>query len=296
MSNKRYYWLKLKEDFFEDETIEFIESQKNGVKYVNFYLKLLLKSLKNEGYLIRYIGEKLIPYDLEALSRLTNCDFDTVRSAMDLFTEIGIVKKMESGEIYLTQINEMIGSETKKAESMRRLRAKRRKNEQINEGGNNVTGELPEVTEPLLKRYTEKEIELDKELEKELEKRDKNLDKENKNVKSNSEDEKKESIPVSEVFILLQNEYTNQVTPIKLESLIPEIEKIGENATDIISLAIDYAKNKTNNLNYLVKIINNWADEGISTVEQAKEKISGKQKKNNTSWIDDELNTFGGDA
>ena len=42
--------------------------------------------------------------------------------------------------------------------------------------------------------------------------------------------------------------------------------------------------------------INNWADEGISTVEQAKEKISGKQKKNNTSWIDDELNTFGGDA
>lgn len=49
MSNKRYYWLKLKEDFFEDETIEFIESQKNGVKYVNFYLKLLLKSLKNES-------------------------------------------------------------------------------------------------------------------------------------------------------------------------------------------------------------------------------------------------------
>lgn len=292
MSNKRYYWLKLKEDFFEDETIEFIESQKNGVKYVNFYLKLLLKSLKNEGYLIRYIGEKLIPYDLEALSRLTNCDFDTVRSAMDLFTEIGIVKKMESGEIYLTQINEMIGSETKKAESMRRLRAKRRKNDQINEGGNNVTCELPEVTKPLLKRYTEKEIELDKELDK----RDKNLDKENKNTKNKSEDENNESVAVSEVLLLLQNEYTTQVTPIKLESVIPEIEKIGKNATDIISLAIDYAKNKTNNLNYLVKIINNWADEGISTVEQAKEKINGKQKKNNNSWIDDELNTFGGNA
>lgn len=115
-------------------------------------------------------------------------------------------------------------------------------------------------------------------------------------VTDNELEKDNENVPVSEVLLLLQNEYTTQVTPIKLESVIPEIEKIGENATDIIAIAIDYAKNKTNNLNYLVKIINNWADEGISTVEQAKEKVNSKQKKNNNSWIDDELNTFGGDA
>lgn len=115
-------------------------------------------------------------------------------------------------------------------------------------------------------------------------------------VTDNKSEKDNDSVPVEEVLLLLQNEYTTQVTPIKLESVIPEIEKIGKNATDVIFLAIDYAKNKTNNLNYLVKIINNWADEGISTVEQAKEKINGKQKKNNNSWIDDELNTFGGDA
>ena len=39
---KKYYWLKLKNDFFDDDTIQFIEEQENGVAYVNFYLKLCL--------------------------------------------------------------------------------------------------------------------------------------------------------------------------------------------------------------------------------------------------------------
>lgn len=83
--NKKYYWLKLKEDFFEDETIKFIEEQENGIKYSNFYLKLCLKSVKTEGKLIRLVGETLIPYDINSLSKLTGVDFDTVRSAMNLF-------------------------------------------------------------------------------------------------------------------------------------------------------------------------------------------------------------------
>ncbi len=40
--NKKYYWLKLKEDFFERDEIKIIESQKNGKDYINFYFKLLL--------------------------------------------------------------------------------------------------------------------------------------------------------------------------------------------------------------------------------------------------------------
>ena len=48
--NKRFYWLKLQEDFFEDDTIDFIESQENGEKYCLFYLKLCLKALKSEKF------------------------------------------------------------------------------------------------------------------------------------------------------------------------------------------------------------------------------------------------------
>lgn len=151
--SKKYYWLKLKSDFFDDDTIKFIEEQENGIKYSNFYLKLCLKSLKTDGKLIRLVGETLIPYDINSLSKLTGVEFDTVRSAMQLFESIGLIKVLESGEIYLSQIDELIGSETDKAQMMRRLRAERKLD------GNNVTQMLPE-----------KEIDIEKEKEKEIEK------------------------------------------------------------------------------------------------------------------------------
>lgn len=86
--------------------------------------------------------------------------------------------------------------------------------------------------------------------------------------------------PVNESLSLIQNKFHNQVTPIKLESLIPEIEKIGRNASEIISFAIDYTINNNKNLNYFTKVINNWADEDIKTLDQAKEKTNGKTNRN----------------
>lgn len=152
---KKYYWLKLKEDFFDDDTISYIEEQENGVYYVNFYLKLCLKSLKAEGKLIRLVGDNLIPYDVNSLSKLTRTPVDTVRVAMQLFQQIGLVKVLETGEIYLSQMNELIGKETDKAAIMRRKRA------QEKALGNSVTPALPEC-------YTEIDIEIDKEKDIEL--------------------------------------------------------------------------------------------------------------------------------
>ena len=128
MSNKKYYWLKLNENFFEDDTVAWIEEQENGKDYIIFYLKLCLKSLTDDGYLIRYVGEKLIPYDIKALSKLTNTDYDTVRVAMNLFLEVGIISQLDSGELYLNQINEMIGSETDAAQRKRKQRGRQQRN------------------------------------------------------------------------------------------------------------------------------------------------------------------------
>ena len=155
---KRYYWLKLKEDFFDDDTISWIEEQPNGKEYCLFYLKLCLKSLKTDGVLIRTVGDILVPYDIKKLAELTRTDFDTAAVAMNLFQKIGLVQVLENGEIYLAQLSQMVGSETDKAEMMRRARAAK------NIAGNNVTKALPE-------RYTEKEKELEKEnRDKEIEK------------------------------------------------------------------------------------------------------------------------------
>lgn len=122
--NKRYYWLKLPEDFYDDDTIQWIEDQENGSAYVNFYLKLLLKSLSDDGRLIRYVGQRLMPYDVKSLARLTNTDIDTVRVALELFVKIGLVERLETGELYMNQIDEMIGKETEAARRKRRYRAR----------------------------------------------------------------------------------------------------------------------------------------------------------------------------
>lgn len=159
MADKKYYWLKLKDNFFEDDTIAYLEEQENGVQYVNFYLKLCLKSIRNEGKLIRLIGETFMPYDYKSLAKLTNTNIDTVRTAMEAFEAIGLIKKLDTGEFFLAQINEMIGSETAKAELMRRKRA------QDKIDGNNVTTALPE-------RYTEIEIEIEKDIDIDIESRE----------------------------------------------------------------------------------------------------------------------------
>lgn len=101
---KRYYWLELQEDFFDKDVINFIESQQNGEKYIVFYLKLCLKSLKKQGILIRHVGNCLIPYDDAGLAKLTNTDVATVTYAMNLLSKAGLIKKLETGELLLTHI------------------------------------------------------------------------------------------------------------------------------------------------------------------------------------------------
>lgn len=148
--NKRYYWLKLKEDFFDEDTIVFIEEQPNGIVYSNFYLKLCLKSLKTDGKLIRLVGETLIPYDVKSLSKLTNVDIDVVQNAMILFERIGLIKILETGEIYLSQLENMVGSESNWAKLKRNQRSK-----------------LDNVQSMSTKCLPEKEIDIEKDIEKE---------------------------------------------------------------------------------------------------------------------------------
>lgn len=176
-TTKKYYWLKLKEDFFDDDTIEWIEEQPNGEKYSLFYLKLCLKSLKTNGILVRNVGEMLIPYDIKKLAEITRTDVDTVRVAMELFKNISLIQILDNGEIYLTQLKNMVGSESKWAEKKRIQRAKKTEelpspggnNEDKKEGEDNVldmSKKCPREIETDIEKEKEKEI--DKELDKEL--------------------------------------------------------------------------------------------------------------------------------
>lgn len=109
----RFYWCMLPEDFFQNEAISWLEEQQpKGREYVYFYIKLCLLSLKYNGILIRNVGNFVVPYDNKHLSQLTKIDFDTVCVAMELLSEIGLVQILSNKEIYLPQIEDMIGSKS----------------------------------------------------------------------------------------------------------------------------------------------------------------------------------------
>lgn len=155
----KFYWLQLKEDFFDEDAIDWLEEQPNGKEYSLFYLKLCLKSLRTNGILIRKVGRLLVPYDHVKLGELTKTNPDTVMVAMNLLMQIGLVEKLENGELFLTQVAEMIGSQSKSAFKKQQQIARRNANPL--EGGKGV-----EKIPPKIELEIEKEIEL--EIDKEI--------------------------------------------------------------------------------------------------------------------------------
>ena len=119
MAAKKFYWLKLKRDFFKRHDIRIIEEMPNGKDYVLFYLKLLLESIDHEGSL-RF--SDTIPYTEQMLSVITNTNVDIVRSAMKLFIELGLIEIFDDQTIFMGEVEKMIGSESESAERMRRMR------------------------------------------------------------------------------------------------------------------------------------------------------------------------------
>ena len=120
---KKFYWLKLKRDFFKRHDIRIIEAMPNGKDYVLFYLKLLLESIDHEGSL-RF--SDTIPYDENMLSVITNTNVDIVRSAMNLFTGLNLMEIFDDRTIYMAEVNNMIGSESESAGRVRRFRENQR--------------------------------------------------------------------------------------------------------------------------------------------------------------------------
>ena len=118
---KKYYYLKLNENFFEREEIKIIEAQPNGYEYSNILLKMYLKSLKRDGKLM---VTNLIPYSVETLSKVLGHNVDTVRNAIKVFEEFKLVEILDNGAIYLLDIQNFIGKSSTEADRKREQRAR----------------------------------------------------------------------------------------------------------------------------------------------------------------------------
>ena len=125
---KKLFWLKLKDDFYDREEIKIIEDMDNGTDYINFYLKLLLKSVKTEG---RLYFRDTIPYSPKMLASITGTNIDTVKVGVDLFLGLGLMEKWDDGTLFMVETQNMIGSETNWAKYKREQRQKEKENLEI---------------------------------------------------------------------------------------------------------------------------------------------------------------------
>lgn len=112
----RYFYLMLKENFYDSDDMVLLESMENGYKYSNILLKLYLRSLKDKGKLMY---KDRIPYSVEMLAKLTRHDPDTVRRAIDIFQQMGIIEILDNGAIFMMDIENYIGKSSTEADRRR---------------------------------------------------------------------------------------------------------------------------------------------------------------------------------
>lgn len=121
--NKRYYWLKLKEDFFADIRMKRLRKILAGGTYKIIYLKLLLLSLRYEGKLY---FEKIDETFAKELSLIIDETEDDIMITLQYLERVGLIEVIAEDEYFLIELPALIGSETDWASKKRKCREQRK--------------------------------------------------------------------------------------------------------------------------------------------------------------------------
>ena len=272
--NKKYYYLKLKEDFFDSPEIKVLESMPNGYKYSNLLLKLYLKALKFDGALRL---NEYIPYNVEMISAVVGMDIDTVRVAFDLFKKLKLVEILNDGTIYMLEIQNFIGKSTTEADRKRnyRKRIEEEKTKLIENG--QMSGQMslkcPDKTPPEKEREKDIERDIEKDIDIEKDKKEKTKKKKTKKEPTQTE--------IDEVV----NAYTSNE---ELKTAIIEFVKFRKGmgkgrfmTTYAVKLLTKKLDRFANDDNTKIEIINKSILNGWSDVYELKEPCKNKGGFNN---------------
>lgn len=157
--NKKYYYLRLKDNFFDGDELKILESMKDGYLYSNILLKLYLRSLKNDGKLV--VNDR-IPYNAEMLASVTGHQIGTIKQALSIFKDLGLIDVLENGAIYMLDIQNFIGRGSSEADRKREYR------QRIETDRINVQTKVREISEkspPEIELELKKEIKIEKEID-----------------------------------------------------------------------------------------------------------------------------------
>ena len=117
--NKKYYYLKLKDNFFESEELVILQSMPDGYIYSDILMKLYLKSLKSEG---RLMFKEHIPYNPTMLATVVRHPVALVEKALTLFKDLGLVDVLDNGAIFMLDIQNFVGQSSTEGDRKRKYR------------------------------------------------------------------------------------------------------------------------------------------------------------------------------
>lgn len=144
MSEKRYYWLKLYDTFFENKTSKYLRKLPDGDKLLLVYLKFQLKLLKSEGI---FVFEHLCDNVAEEIALTLDEDANTIKLLLAALDKTKTIEYLNENTFMLSEMQDLIGSEGSSAARVR----KHRKKYKALQGNTPVTSGNAQVTN-LLRR------------------------------------------------------------------------------------------------------------------------------------------------
>ena len=236
MADKRYYWFKMEQSFFEQKEIKYLRRLPGGDTYTIIYLKLILKSLENDGKIYyENIGDD---YSQEWALEIEE-DEKAVSFLVAFLINKGLMIDCGFDEFEITKTKSLVGSETASAERKRRQRERERELLQFKD----VTDSQKSVT---LSQVGHIESEIESESEIEIE----------------SDDVGKNSLQSLSDF------FSNNFHPISQRELEQLREFVNDSSYEMVRLALEIAvDNNARTIKYVRSIIVNWENNNIKTPE-----------------------------
>ena len=269
MANKKFFWIKLKQDFFNDPYIKLLRRMAGGDTYTIIYLEMLVKSASTDGMLyFQGAGQDIA----EELSLILDENVEDVRALLAYLEAKKLITHPEIKEdVFLVASADLTGSETDSAMRMRKFRER-----QMLHGNGQASLSYADVTDRYDKK--EKEIEIDKELETEREQETEN---------------QKSSVVTPAKTMLLNSLQANGffISPnsMSFDNLIAFHEQDGMEIEVVIKAVEDASAAGKSNVSYINGILNNKLSNDIKTLDQYNQSEKVWQSKQSNRQAESDL-------
>lgn len=159
--NKKYYYLKLKDNFYDSEQMIILQNMQDGYLYSDILMKLYLRSVKTEGKLM---FNNMIPYTPQVLAQVVRHQVGTVEKALKIFQELGLIEVLDNGAIYMLDIQNFIGKSSTEGDRKREYRARIKAEEEkkvLPEPVGQMSDQMSDKQPPEIDIEIEKEIDIE---------------------------------------------------------------------------------------------------------------------------------------